>query len=173
MVKIGSFGRNILGFSEQESINNLLILNGVGLVGRIIPAYLADRYFGPFNSIIPFAFISGLLLYCWAAVTTRGGLTAFAVMYGFFASGIQSLFPATLTSLTTDLSKTGVRIGMTFSAVSFACLTGPPLAGALIQRRGGSYLFAQMFAGTVMMCGCLTLIAARLAATGSKLKVKV
>ncbi|KAI4202607.1 MAG: hypothetical protein LQ348_001486 [Seirophora lacunosa] len=165
---VGSFGRDILGISQKESVNNLLIMNGVGLVGRMVPAYFADRYFGPLNSLIPFVFVSGLLVFCWAAVTSQSGLTAFAVVYGLFAAGIQSLFPATTSSLTIDMKKTGVRMGMIFSIVSFASLTGSPLAGALIQKRRGSYLYAQMFAGTVFFCGCLTLIAARFAKTGRK-----
>ena len=163
---IGSFGRNILGISESDSISDLLILNGVGIFGRLIPAHLADRFFGPLNILIPFAFVSGLLLYCWAAVSSKGGLIGFAVIYGLFAAGIQSLFPATLSSLTTDLKKAGVRMGMVFSVISFACLTGPPLAGALIQRKDGGYLYAQMFAGTAFMGGCATLVAARVVKKG-------
>lgn len=165
---IGSFGRDILGISQKDGISDLLVLNGVGLFGRLIPGHLADRYFGPLNTVIPFVSISGLLLYCWAAVTSKGGLVGFAVIYGLFASGIQSLFPATLASLTSDLKKAGVRMGMVFSVVSFACLTGPPLAGALIQRRDGSYLYAQMFAGSVMMGGCVTLVACRVCRVGWK-----
>lgn len=169
---VGSYGRDILGISQTEAINNLLILNGVGIFGRLIPAYLSDRYFGPLNTLVPFAFVSGLLLYCWTAVTSKSGLVGFAVIYGLFASGIQALFPATLASLTTDLKKAGVLMGMIFSVVSFACLTGPPLAGALIQRRNGSYLYAQMFAGSVMMGGCITLVACRVSKSGWK-KAKV
>ncbi|KAL9131269.1 MAG: hypothetical protein Q9217_000756 [Psora testacea] len=161
-----SFGRNILHITYADSINNLLILNGMGLFGRLIPAYFADRYFGPLNTLIPFAFITGLLLFCWTAVISEGGLVAFAVMYGLFSAGIMSLFPATLSSLTTDLKKAGVRMGMVFSVVSFANLSGPPLAGALIQKDDGDYLYAQMFAGSVMMAGCATLVAARVAKTG-------
>ncbi|KAL8808770.1 MAG: hypothetical protein Q9200_004037 [Gallowayella weberi] len=104
---VGSFGRDILRITDQQSINNLLILNAVGLVGRLVPAHLADHYFGPLNTLIPFVFLSGLLIYCWAAVESPGGLIGFAVLYGLFAAGIQSMFPATLTSLTTDLRKTG------------------------------------------------------------------
>ena len=55
---------------------------------------------------------------------------------------------------------------MVFSVVSFASLTGPPLAGALIQKNKGDYLFGQMFAGTVMMAGCLTLVACRVSKSG-------
>ena len=145
---IGSFGRNVLGISEKDSINNILIINGVGFFGRLIPAILADAYFGPLNTIIPFVLISGLLLYFWAAISSPGGLVGFAVVYGLFGAGIQSLFPATLTSLTMDMKKAGVRMGMVFTVVSVATLTGPPLAGALIQEDGGQYLHAQMFAGS-------------------------
>ena len=81
---------------------------------------------------------------------------------------MQGLFPATLASLTTNLKKMGVRIGMVFSIISIACLTGPPLAGALIQKRQGDYLYAQMFGGTVMLCGALLLVGARLAQTRTK-----
>ena len=163
---IGSFGRNILHISESSSINDLLIINGVGLFGRLIPNHLADRFFGPLNVIIPFAFICGLLLYCWAAVTSPGGLIGFAVTYGLFAAAIQGLFPSVVASLTTDLKKAGVRMGMVFSAISFASLTGPPLGGALIQNDNGRYLDAQMWAGSSLMVGFLMLIASRVVAKG-------
>ena len=143
--------------------------NGVGLVGRMLPAYFSDRYFGPLNTIIPFAFITSLLLYCWIAVADRGGLIAFSIIYGLSAAGIQALFPATLASLTTDMKKVGVRTGMVFSVVSFGVLTGPPLAGALITRDGGNYLYAQVFAGTSLMVGGLLLVAARVASMGIRL----
>ena len=169
---IGSYGRDVVGINQAESISNILILNGVGLFSRLGAAQLADRYFGPLNTIIPFVFISGLLIYCWVAVTSKGGLVGFAIIYGLSTSAIQALFPATLASLTSDLKKAGVRMGMVFSFVAFACLTGPPLAGALIQKDDGAYLYAQMFAGTVMMGGCMTLIACRISKIGL-MKAKV
>lgn len=76
---------------------------------------------------------------------------------------MQSLFPATLLTLTRDLKKMGVRIGMVFSIISLACLIGPPLAGALIQSNEGNYLHAQIFGGTTMICGSLMLVGARVA----------
>lgn len=164
--QLGSFGRDVIGVSQKESISLILILNGVGLFGRLIPNHLADRFFGPLNTLICFALIAGLCMYGFIGVHSHSTLIIFAVFYGLFAGGIQSLFPATLSSLTKDLRKTGVRMGMVFSIVSFACLTGSPIGGALIQRRNGDYLYAQLFAGSVLVCGCLTLTAARIAETG-------
>lgn len=149
-----------------------MIMNGVGYIGRLIPNFYADRTLGPLNTVIPFAFGSGVMLFAWAGVRSRGSLYAFSCIYGFCAAGIQSLFPAGLASLTTDLSKAGVRMGMGFSIISVACLTGPPLAGALIQSNDGQYLHAQMWAGTAMICGGLTMLAARIAKTGWKLQAK-
>lgn len=94
----------------------------------------------------------------------------FTAIYGFFGGGIQSLFPSALSSLTTDLSKAGTRIGMVFSIVSIATLTGPPLAGALIGRDDGQYLYAQLFGGTSMILGSLLLVGARVSQTGFVLK---
>lgn len=168
--QVTPFGRDIIHVSPSTSITLLLILNAVGIPGRIVPALLADHYFGVLNLLIPTVLCAGILLYCWAGVHSLGGQIVFVIIYGYFGAGVQGLFPATLSSLTTDLKKMGVRIGMVFSIISIACLTGPPLAGALIQKRGGDYLYAQAFGGTVMVCGSLTLVAARIAQTGWNLK---
>lgn len=94
-------------------------------------------------------------------------------MYGNFAAGIQGLFPATLSSLTANLKKMGVRIGMVFSIVGVACLTGSQLAGVLIQRKQGDYLYAQIFGGSVVICSSLLLVAARVVQTGFKFKQRM
>ena len=141
-------------------------MNAVGMPGRLICGLTADRLLGPINTLAPVALISGILLYCWAAVNTLGSLLTFCIIYGFFAAGIQSLFPAACASLTSDLSKMGVRTGMCFTVVSIACLTGPPVAGALIQKDQGGFLFAQIFGGSAFVGGSLTLLAARTAKVG-------
>ncbi|KAF7594167.1 hypothetical protein BBP40_010016 [Aspergillus hancockii] len=157
---IRSYGRDIIHVSDYTSFSVLMIMNGLGLPGRLIPAYISDRYSGPVNTFIPVSAAAAILLYSWIAVNSLGGLVAFAVVYGFFGGSIQSLFPAASSSLTTDLSKAGVRIGMVFSIVSLASLTGPPIAGALVDANGGQYLYAQVFGGSSMMLGCLLLAAA-------------
>lgn len=143
-----------------------MIINGLGLPGRIIPAYVSDQYFGTLNTFIIVSIAAAIVMYCWIAIDSLGGLIAFAVVYGFFGGGMQSLFPAALSSLTTDISKAGVRIGMVFSLVSIASLTGPPIAGALVDVDQGQYLGAQLFGGTSIILGCLFLIGARCAKVG-------
>lgn len=147
--------------SENTSFTYLLIINAVGIPGRLLPALLADIY-GSITLLIPIVFIVAMLLYCWTAVHTSDGIIAFIVFYGLFGAAIQGLFPSSIASLTSDIQKVGVRIGMTFGVVSIACLTGPPLAGALIQAGGGSYVGAQVWGGSVLVLGGSLLLAARL-----------
>ncbi|PGH35352.1 hypothetical protein GX50_01816 [[Emmonsia] crescens] len=163
---ISIFSQNIIGVSRSTSFTILLIMNAVGIPGRAVPAFLADRYAGPLSIFIPVCFVAGVLLYAWAAVHDFPGLLAFCIFYGVFGAGAQALFPASCSSLTVDLSKIGVRTGMVFSIVSIASLTGPPLAGILIERRGGDFLYAQIFGGTAFIAGGLTLIGARFSHTG-------
>ncbi|KAB8259367.1 major facilitator superfamily domain-containing protein [Aspergillus pseudonomiae] len=169
---VGAFGRSVIGLSYSDSTNLIIVTNGVGIVGRLIPAFLADVYFGPLNTIIPLALGASLMMFCWIAVHSVGGLYVFAVLYGMFSNGVQGLWPSTLSSLTPDLSKTGVRIGMGFTVVSFACLTGPPLGGALIARADG-YIGAQIWGGLTFVLGALVLVTARVSKTGLQMKARI
>jgi MFS family permease len=125
------------------------------------------------NLFIPTVLSAGLLVYCWIAVHDLSAEIVFIIFYGYFGAGLQSLFPATLSSLTTDLKKMGVRIGMVFSISSIAVLLGSPIGGALIQLRNGDYLYAQIFGATSLVCGSILLVGARIAQTGLTLKKRM
>lgn len=158
-----TFGQNVIGVSPSASLTLLMILNGVDVPGRLIPALLADLYFGTFNTLLPFAFGTGILLFCWMAVSDSEGFTIFLVVYGICANAVQTLFPSTLPSLTKDITKMGVRTGMVFTIGSLACLTGAPIAGALVDLEDGNYKATQIFGGTTVCMGAVILLAARLA----------
>ncbi|KAF2703404.1 MFS general substrate transporter, partial [Pleomassaria siparia CBS 279.74] len=163
---VGAYAVEVIGVPYSTSVNLLMIMNGVGVVGRLIPSFLADRKFGPQNTLIPFAFASALVLYCWTEVKTEKGLYAWAIIYGLCSAGFQGLFPSALSSLTKDMNKVGVRNGMGFSIVGIASLTGPPIAGALVQRGGGSYLYAQMWGASMILIGGVAVVLGRVSITG-------
>lgn len=171
--QLGAFARAEIGFTYGNSINLILVLNGVGFIGRLLPNILADKYFGPLNCLLPVALVSSLIMYTMVAVKTPTGLYIWSVAYGTFGAAIQSLFPAVLSSLTTDLRKAGVRMGMIFTLVSFAVLTGPPICGMLIQKMDGEYVAAQCFAATCLAIGFILGCGARFAKTGPTFKVKM
>lgn len=162
---IGTFGISVLGISESTSISVLMVANGAGLIGRLVPTFLCAR-FGPLNVLIPIVAITGVLAYCWLAVKSVGALWGFVVVYGMVASGIQGMWPIVLASLTTDPQKQGTRTGMGFGVVAFAVLTGTPIAGGIVQSMNGSYVGLQVFAGTCMIVSTAFLVAARWSAVG-------
>ncbi|RKF76475.1 Aspyridones efflux protein apdF [Golovinomyces cichoracearum] len=159
---ISLFATAILGLSFQDSVNILIVLNGVGILGRILPNIIADYFLGSFNVLILICICCGALSFSWIAVTDRGSLYAWAAFYGIFSSGIQSLYPAALFSITNDPKKSGSRMGMFLTFISFTALTGAPIAGELVQRHGGKYLQAQLFSGTTIVVGSGFLAVARL-----------
>lgn len=135
----------------------MIIINAVGIPGRIIPAILADRYMGPIKTLLPFVFVSSIVLYSWIAVTSLGGLIPFTVLYGISGAAIQGLFASAIASLTDDPKQKGVRMGMVLSIAGLGSLAGPPIAGALVTTDGGGFLYAQIFSGTMMMGGAMIL----------------
>ncbi|KAL4738236.1 major facilitator superfamily domain-containing protein [Aspergillus similis] len=168
---MGTFARDRLGVHDTQ--NFILILNGVGVLGRILPTLLADRITGKLNILIPLSFIAAVVVYAWIAVHTVTGLYVFTVIYGLAGGAAQSLFPATATTMISDVRKTGTRIGMTLSFVGCATLTGPAIDGALIQAMNGEYTGAQVFSGTCIVLGAGSALAARVAKTGWRLRVVV
>ncbi|KAK2733886.1 hypothetical protein FQN57_001936 [Myotisia sp. PD_48] len=163
---LSSFGIEIIHITQLESLNMILILSGIGIIGRIAPAYVADRYTGSMNILLLVTLASIICAFGMIGVTSRGGLYAWSSVYGILGNAVQGMFPATLSSLTTDLQKAGVKMGMIFTIVSFAVLTGPPIGGSLITRDNGGYLYAQLFAAISMLVGFFLLCGARFAVTG-------
>lgn len=147
-------------FSYTDSLNLLLVVNGVGKIGRSIPNAIAHR-FGYITVLIPVTLTAGICMLAWPAVSTAGGLYAWASIYGIAAGAFQSLFLPALSDLTTDAQKTGVRMGMVFTLNSIATLTGPPIAGTIIRKSGGHYLGAQVFAGVSLLLGGSLIMVAR------------
>ena len=144
----------------EETIPILLVLNGVGIPGRLIPAYIADHYCRPLTISLFVSFVTSVLLFCWIPIKSTGGIYAFAALYGLFAAALQAMFPATLANLTLDHKKIGTRMGMGFALSSFGCLIGGPAGGALVELGNGTYLYGQVLAGSCGMLGFLCFLLA-------------
>ncbi|XP_014556738.1 hypothetical protein COCVIDRAFT_98863 [Bipolaris victoriae FI3] len=171
---IGSYARNVLGVSYQQSINLLLVQVAMGFLFRILPTYYADKI-GGLNVLIPFAFLCGIMMLAWIGIKSIGTLYVFAAIYGSGSAVIQALWPAVIGKLSRemDLKKTGVRMGMAFTIVSMSSLTGPPLAGALIQMNNGDYTYANVWAAMSFFVGGSLLVATRISLVGWDWKAKV
>ena len=172
-LQIQVYATKELGLSQAAGVNLIIIINAAGMVIRAPCGYLADRWIGPLNSLIPWVALCGILIYCWAAVHSVAELYVFAVFYGLASAAAMGLFAGTVPSLTKDISKIGTRVGMVLTLTSVAPLTGPSVAGAMIANAGGNYLPAQIWAGTSLLVGTAALIAARVLASGWQFRVKM
>lgn len=148
-----SFAREVGGVSYSEAASILIMMNAIGLVSRTLPNYFADKYTGPLLMLVPGLFGTAVVTYGWAGVHDRVGVWVWSAFYGLFAAVIQGMFPATMSSLTFEPQKQGTRMGMGFFIASCGAVAGSPLGGALIQARDGSYLYAQMWAGSSILAG--------------------
>jgi len=157
---IRSYALDRLGGSQSTSFNMLMIANAVGVPGRLLPAHVADKYIGAVNTYIITIFCGAICIFAWLGVKSITGYYIWVVFFGFFGAGIQGMFPATAAGLTKDLSKAGVRIGMIFTIISFAALTGPPLAGKLIVDDHGSYFGAQIWGAVCLLVATMLLAGA-------------
>jgi MFS family permease len=139
----------------------LPIVNAASLFGRIFPNYLSD-YVGRLNVQMPSITIAGLLVLTWLSVHSLGGLLVVAILYGFFSGALIGLPPATVASLTPDMTTFGGRLGVVFMAMGFASLIGSPVMGAIVQAQNGSYDGARVWAGVTMLVGSFCLFLARM-----------
>ncbi|KAK1754711.1 major facilitator superfamily domain-containing protein [Echria macrotheca] len=170
---INAYARNVAGFSTTDSVQLILILNGLSVPSRPVAGFIADRCIGPINTYALMTLLLGIVSLAWIAVTSRSGMYVFAVFFGFTNGAAQGVFVGSLASLTKDPQKMGTRFGMVCTIVAFATLAGPPTSGAIIDQSGGKYVWAQLWAGLVIVLSAATLAAARCSSTGLKWRAKI
>lgn len=155
---IAAYARNILGLSFAKATNILLVINGAGVPGRLIPLWLADQRqwkgVRPITVQIPVNLTVAILFFAWIAVKTEREAYVFAAFYGFVGNAIQSLFPANLADMTLDPRRTGSQVGWGFTIGSFSALIGVPISSVLVQADHGIYTYAQIYASVCSLCGC-------------------
>lgn len=157
----------------MDAVGVLLIANGLGIPVRPVVGYLADNILGPINVYMVALCVLGVVTYSWIGVTTKTGMYIFSAFYGMAVGASQGTYVGALASLTKDPQKMGTRFGMVSTICAFAVLAGPPTAGAIIERSGGDYLWAQVWGGTMGVCGSIAILTSRLLATGFKFKARV
>ncbi|EFQ36190.1 major facilitator superfamily transporter [Colletotrichum graminicola] len=165
---VPNFGRNKLNLLPNEALTVLIVMSAVGIIGRLIPPFIADKSIKPLRTLVISLLLSSLNLFAWIAVSSTAGLYVWVAAYAFTANAVQTLFTASMGEVTSDMSKLGVRIGMVFTVVSFACLVGPPIGGSLVDINHDDYTYAQIFAGASMLLGGLLVAMAKIKQVGLK-----
>ncbi|KAF8633772.1 hypothetical protein AX15_001278 [Amanita polypyramis BW_CC] len=158
---IVDYVESLIGHSEA-SFFVLAAMNGGGILGRVLPAYLSDTV-GRFNLLIPSAFFSGIsCLVIWKLSYTLPLVLVFAIIYGFFSGAFISVINPCVAQIS-DVHEIGARMGMLYTVISFPSLLGGPLAGALLTKNHGSYNTVIIFSGTTLIAGSLLILCAKFA----------
>ncbi|KAI0145699.1 MFS general substrate transporter [Hypoxylon sp. NC0597] len=174
LIYINSFAKEIIGLSDLESINFVLITNGVAIPARPIFGYIADRYVGPVTTFGLNCIALGIMAFGWMGVHKRADMYAYSVVMGFVNGAAQGLFSSAVSTFVQDVRKMGTWIGMVFALCGFATLAGPPTMGAIIDASNGKYIWGQLWAGTtIVIGGCLILVTTRISAGRSRKTSKV
>ena len=123
--------------------------------------------------MVPISWCLVLVTWNWIAVDSVAGLYVWVCFYGINAAALQCLIPPTVASLTSDMRVIGTRLGMVFSCMGLAALTGPPIGGALQGVMNGEYLGAQIWSAASTMICAMVLTITRVSMAERKLRVKV
>ncbi|TLD39488.1 MFS general substrate transporter [Venturia nashicola] len=169
---IASYARDTLGLTYTSSVTLVILLNGVGIPARLLPGLIADRWTGPLNIFFLITFCNIILIFSWLAVDSLTGFYIWTIFFGMSAAAWQSLFPTAVGSLGVDLNKSGIRLGMAFSTISFAALVGGPIGGAILQAGGGNYTGSIVWSGITTSIGVCFVLAARVVKHGWEWKLK-
>ncbi|KAA8904446.1 hypothetical protein TRICI_005496 [Trichomonascus ciferrii] len=158
------------GVNVALAYQMLAILNAASVPGRALPGYFADKW-GRFNVMIVTILVCGVLCVAlWIpAKTNLGAIIAFAVLFGLFSGTGISLTPVCISQIcrTEDYGK---RYGTCFFFVSFAVLTGLPIAGEIMNSQQGHYEGLIGFAAATYFVGAAFFIAARIIGGGTSWK---
>ncbi|KZT01573.1 MFS general substrate transporter [Laetiporus sulphureus 93-53] len=124
-------------FAEDHGVDSrittycLAILNAGSIAGRLVPTFLADRL-GVYNMILPSILACTALIFAIFGATNSAGIILVALLFGFASGAYISLIPSLLVQLCNSMSELGVKMGLAYTVVAVANLTGNPIAGALL-----------------------------------------
>ncbi|QLG73712.1 hypothetical protein HG535_0F02230 [Zygotorulaspora mrakii] len=151
------------GNNETIAYALITVTNAVGILGRYIPGYVADRYMGRFNIVILTVSIAALSDFIiWLPFGGHiGALWAYVCVYGFSTGSILSLTPVCIG----QISKTedfGKRYSTAYCLQALLTLAVLPIGGSIIG--GGSvseYNKFIAYVSTLMAAGAICFLMVR------------
>ncbi|SCU77253.1 LAME_0A00320g1_1 [Lachancea meyersii CBS 8951] len=149
--------------SEQVSYALIATTNAIGILGRYIPGYLADKYTGRFNMAIITVFMAAIFnLSMWLPF---GGsvkvMWAYSILYGFMTGSILSLTPVCIgqISRTTDFGK---RYASAYMLEAVMTIPVIPVGGAIIGSGSiTEYNYFIIYTSIMMIAGAVCFFISR------------
>jgi hypothetical protein len=148
--------------------------SGGSIIGRILPAYLADR-FGRFNSISVVSLLNAIVLLAFwlplevSPATPHAQAFALSATAGFSTGACISVFMPCVAELG-PIESLGTRFGMYQTVIGFGGLTSLPIQDALIPQDHGGFGHLIVFAGVCILGGSMVICLARMLSVGFKMR---
>ncbi|TFK31703.1 major facilitator superfamily domain-containing protein [Crucibulum laeve] len=113
---------------------SLAIINGSGVIGRIIGNHLADLY-GVWNIQVPVTLLTGATIWAVLGISSTASLIVVSIVYGILSGGWLSLTLAALATTASNPQEVGARVGVSMAIVSVGLLISAPIQGALLSSQ--------------------------------------
>lgn len=156
------------GIEQTFAYQVIAILNAGSCFGRWLPGLLADRV-GRFNTMIAMLLMCMVTTFAFWLPATYSNVVpltvVYAVLFGFASGSNISLVPVCVGQLCSTRVY-GTYYATCYTVVSFSCLTGIPIAGALIDAAGGSYWGLIVFTGVCYVAATACFVAVRVMRVG-------
>ncbi len=123
------------GVNKVQAALLVGLIGGSSVVGRLGLGSLADRFGALRLEVGSFAVLASSHLIWLFAGGSYALLVTYAITLGIGYGGFIALSPAVIADIF-GLEGLGGMIGMQYTAAGIAALTGPPLAGWLVDRSG-------------------------------------
>ncbi|KAJ7263671.1 major facilitator superfamily domain-containing protein [Mycena haematopus] len=147
------------GISQKFSFYSLVITNSASVVGRLSPAFFAERAgIIIFRVMIVAAVCGAISMLCMIAIKTLASVVVVGVLYGLSVGVYITLIPPLLAILTEDMRELGLRMGVAFAVMGVGGLIGPPINGALLA---GDFVWWRpaLFSGLMATVGVCCFVA--------------
>ncbi|PSS23243.1 hypothetical protein M430DRAFT_97974 [Amorphotheca resinae ATCC 22711] len=156
-------------YSQAFSYQVLPILNAGSVFGRWLPGFYSD-IIGRYNTTLLFTILTIFSIFViWLPFGAHtAGLVVFCLLFGFASGSNISLTPVCIGQLC-ETRDYGRYYATCYTIVSLGCLTGVPIAGAILERCGGSYWGLIVWTGACYVGALVALYVARGLAGGWKL----
>ncbi|ORX46267.1 MFS general substrate transporter [Hesseltinella vesiculosa] len=180
---IGNFAFNVpsgylpsyadhLHLNQWIGSNMAAISSGLMIVGKIGTGVVSD-YAGRFNTTFIITTMVGVVIMAvWYTATTAASVWAFAALFGVMGGGFLAILPAVLVQCV-GLASLETANGWLFFAWFFGGLFGQPICASIIERDGGEYQGAIIFAGVLFLFNGVWAAVLRYMQSGNKLFVRV
>lgn len=112
-----------------------------------------------------------IILGSWLPSRSNAAIIVFTLLFGFASGATIGLGPMIALTMSPP-NEIGYRMGTAFAVAGLGALTSPPIAGELIARDGGDYVYASVFSGVAYAVSTLVMIILRVRLGGWGLTTK-